>query len=65
MFVFKNGVIFQDEFVNDCPVRCPILREPPVKAKKQRATSTKRHSATSEQLKKTDFTQLTFCSFLL
>ncbi|XP_066053860.1 radial spoke head 10 homolog B-like [Chamaea fasciata] len=46
MFIFKNGDVFQDEFVNDCPVRCPVLREPAVKAKKQRATSTKRHSAT-------------------
>ncbi|KAM4892236.1 radial spoke head 10 homolog B [Sylvia borin] len=46
MFIFKNGGVFQDKFVNDCPVRCPILREPAVKAKKQRATSTKRHPAT-------------------
>uniref|UniRef100_A0A8C3QYU1 Radial spoke head 10 homolog B2 n=1 Tax=Cyanoderma ruficeps TaxID=181631 RepID=A0A8C3QYU1_9PASS len=36
MFIFKNGDVFQGEFVNDCPVRCPVLREPAGKAKKQR-----------------------------
>ncbi|NXT68819.1 R10B2 protein, partial [Chaetops frenatus] len=64
-FIFKNGHVLQKEFVNDHPVERPAHQEAAVKAKKQRAIGTGRHSGPSEQLYKTNFTQFTFCCFIL
>lgn len=65
MFVSANGQVFQGEFIDDRPVKCPARQGAAVKAKMQRATGTRRHSATSEQLNKTNFTQFTFCCSIL
>ncbi|NXC54242.1 R10B2 protein, partial [Aleadryas rufinucha] len=66
VFVFANGQVFQGEFVDDRPLQCPAPQGAAVRAKKQKATGTRRSSGTSEQLHQTNFTQFTFCySFVL